>query len=61
MTNPQLNIGNLDFDDIKKSIKEYLKNQDTFRDYDFEGSGLSTMLDVLAYNTSFDYARCIGV
>jgi hypothetical protein len=53
MTNPQLNIGNLDFDDIKKSIKEYLKNQDTFRDYDFEGSGLSTMLDVLAYNTMY--------
>ena len=53
MTNPQLNIGNLDFDDIKESIKGYLQNQDTFRDYDFEGSGLSTMLDVLAYNTMY--------
>ena len=55
MTNPQLNIGNLDFDDIKASIKGYLSTQDTFKDYDFEGSGLSTMLDVLAYNT-FYYA-----
>ena len=53
MTNPQLNIGNLDFDDIKTSLKEYLKGQDTFKDYNFEGSGMSTLLDVLSYNTLY--------
>jgi hypothetical protein len=53
MPNPQLNIGNLDFDDIKSSIKSFFKQQDTFKDYDFEGSGLSTMVDVLAYNTLY--------
>ena len=53
MTNPQLNIGNLDFDDIKSSLKEYLKGQDTFKDYNFEGSGISTLLDVLSYNTLY--------
>lgn len=53
MANPQLNIGNLDFDDIKGSLKEYLKNQDTFKDYNFEGSALSTILDVLSYNTLY--------
>ena len=53
MSNPQLNIGNLDFDDIKKSIKTYLSQQDTFKDYDFEGSGLSTILDILSYNTMY--------
>ena len=41
----------LDFDGIKQSLKTYLENQDRFRDYDFEGSGLSTVLDLLAYNT----------
>ena len=53
MPNPQLNIGNLDFDDIKASIKDYLSNQDVFKDYDFEASGLSTVLDVLSYNTLY--------
>ena len=54
MSNPQLNIGNLDFDDIKKSIKTYLSQQDTFKDYDFEGSGLSTLTDLLSYNTYYN-------
>lgn len=53
MANPQLNIGNLDFDDIKSSLKSYLSTQDTFKDYDFEGSALSTLLDVLSYNTLY--------
>jgi hypothetical protein len=53
MANPQLNIGNLDFDDIKQSLKSYLSTQDTFKDYDFEGSALSTLLDVLSYNTMY--------
>ena len=46
-------LGNLNFDAIKSSIKEHLKQQDTFLDYDFEGSALNTILDVLAYNTMY--------
>ena len=41
----------LDFDAIKTSLKNYFKNQTEFSDYDFEASGLSNILDVLAYNT----------
>jgi len=41
----------LDFDQIKESLKTYLQQSDQFKDYDFEASGLSNILDVLAYNT----------
>jgi len=41
----------LDFSNIKANLKTYLKKQDEFTDYDFEASGLSNILDVLAYNT----------
>lgn len=41
----------LDFDAIKESLKDYLKSTDEFADYDFTASGLSNLLDVLAYNT----------
>ena len=44
----------LDFDVIKTRLKDYLKKQDEFSDYDFEASGLSNILDVLAYNTHFN-------
>lgn len=44
----------LDFDTIKSRLKDYLRAQDEFQDYDFEGSGLSNILDVLAYNTHFN-------
>ena len=46
-----LNFTGLDFDQIKTTLKDYLKDNSTFRDYDFEGSNLATILDVLAYNT----------
>jgi len=46
-----VNFTNLDFDQIKSSIKEYLRANSNFTDYDFEGSNLSTIIDVLAYNT----------
>lgn len=46
-----VNFSNLDFDQIKQSLKDYLKSNSNFTDYDFEGSNLSTILDVLAYNT----------
>jgi len=46
-----VNFTNLDFDQIKTSIKDYLRSNSNFTDYDFEGSNLSTIIDVLAYNT----------
>ena len=46
-----VNFANLDFDQVKTSIKDYLRSNSTFTDYDFEGSNLSTIIDVLAYNT----------
>ena len=46
-----VNFVDLDFDQIKTSIKEYLRSNSNFTDYDFEGSNLSTIIDVLAYNT----------
>jgi hypothetical protein len=44
----------LDFQNIKENLKNFLKNKEEFSDYDFEGSGLSNILDVLAYNTHFN-------
>ena len=41
----------LDFINIKNNLKTYLANKDEFKDYNFEASGLSNILDVLAYNT----------
>lgn len=41
----------LDFDTIKGNLKEFLRGNDRFKDYDFEGSNLSVLLDLLAYNT----------
>jgi hypothetical protein len=48
---PLVNFTDLDFDQIKTSIKDYLRSNSNFTDYDFEGSNLSTIIDVLAYNT----------
>lgn len=49
-----INSTSLDFDQIKNNLKTFLKNKDEFRDYDFEASGLSNILDVLAYNTHYN-------
>ena len=49
-----LNVTELDFDQIKDNLKNYLKTQSDFNDYDFDGSGLSVLLDVLAYNTHYN-------
>ena len=46
-----VNFTNLDFDQIKTSIRDYLRSNSNFTDYDFEGSNLSVILDILAYNT----------
>jgi hypothetical protein len=48
---PLVNFSNLDFNQIKTSLIDYLKSNSNFTDYDFEGSNLSSILDVLAYNT----------
>tara|TARA_B100001079_G_scaffold265656_1_gene271691 strand:- start:1729 stop:3822 length:2094 start_codon:yes stop_codon:yes gene_type:complete len=48
---PLVNFSNLDFNQVKTSLKDYLKSNSNFTDYDFEGSNLSTIIDVLAYNT----------
>lgn len=46
-----VNLTNLDFFEIRENLKLFLKGQDEFSDYNFEGSGLSVLLDLLAYNT----------
>lgn len=48
---PLVNFSNVDFDGIKQSIKDYLRANSNFTDYDFEGSNLSAIIDTLAYNT----------
>ena len=49
----KLEISQLDFDGIKDNLKTFLSQQDEFVDYDFEGSGMNILLDVLAYNTHY--------
>jgi hypothetical protein len=51
MANSSINLVGLDFDVIKNDFKSYLKSQDQFKDYDFDGSNMSVLLDILAYNT----------
>ena len=50
---PYTQVANLDFEDIKASLKEYMRAQSDFTDYDFDGSALSTLIDTLAYNTYY--------
>lgn len=50
----RLNVSNLDFDQIKASLKSFLQQQSEFSDYDFEGSGLNVLLNILAYNTHYN-------
>ena len=50
----RLNITDLDFSTIKNNLKTFLKQQNEFTDYDFEGSSLSVLLDLLAYNTHYN-------
>ena len=48
---PLLNFSTLDFDQIKSTLREVLRTNTDFTDYDFEGSNLSSIIDLLAYNT----------
>ena len=50
----RLQITDLDFDTIKNNLKNFLSQQSEFQDYDFEGSGLNILLDILAYNTHYN-------
>lgn len=52
--NKKINVTELDFDAIKANLKTFLQGQSEFQDYDFEGSGLSVILDILAYNTHYN-------
>ena len=50
---PYTQVANLDFEDIKATLKDYIRGQTDFTDYDFEGSALANLIDVLAYNTYY--------
>jgi hypothetical protein len=52
--NKQLKVSELDFDAIKSNLKEFMLSQTTFQDYNFEGSAMSTLIDVLAYVTHYN-------
>jgi hypothetical protein len=57
-----ITLTDLDFDGIKQGLKDYIGSKSEFKDYNFEGSALSTMLDVLAYNTHYSafYANMVA-
>ena len=61
-TSNKLKITDLEFDTIKDNLKTFLKAQTQFQDYDFEGSGMSVLVDLLAYNTHYMgyYANMLG-
>ena len=52
-SNGRIEITDLDFDDIKSNFKTFLSQQNSFTDYNFEGSGMSVLMDLLAYNTHY--------
>lgn len=58
----RIDITELDFDEIKANLKTFLSKQDEFTDYDFEGSGMAVLLDLLAYNTHYQavYANMLA-
>lgn len=61
-SNTALRVTELDFDSIKNNLKNYLRNQAEFQDFDFDGSGMSVLLDILAYNTHYMgyYVNMVG-
>lgn len=50
-TKSSISYTNIDFDSYKQSLKNFLRSQDRFKDYDFDGSNMSVLLDILAYNS----------
>ena len=61
-TSNKLTITDLEFDSVKNNLKTFLKAQTQFQDYDFDGSGMSVLVDLLAYNTHYMgyYANMLG-
>ena len=61
-TTNRLRVTELDFDEIKTNLKTYLKSQSEFADYDFEGSAMNTLVDLLSYNTHYNavYANMVS-
>ncbi len=53
MASNKITVTDLEFDGIKSNLKSYLSSQTQFQDYDFEGSGMDVLMDVLAYNTHY--------
>ena len=53
-SNSEFIVANLEFDTIKSNLKTYLSGQSLFQDYDFDGSNMNVLLDVLAYNTYYN-------
>lgn len=51
MANSSLNLTSLDFDNLKSNFKEFLKTQSVFKDYNFDGSNINVLLDVMSYNS----------
>lgn len=62
MNSENLQVDSLDFDLIKSNLKEYLRGQNKFKDFDFEGSTMNILLDLLAYNTHYQafYANMVA-
>ena len=54
LTSNRISVSELDFDAIKQNLKDFLNGQDEFKDYDFDGSALSVLVDLLAYNTHYN-------
>ena len=54
---PLTKFSNLDFDQIKTQIKDYLRANSNFTDFDFEGSNFSVLIDTLAYNTYINFVQ----
>lgn len=52
--NTYLEVTDVDFEDIRSNLKSYLGSQTQFQDYDFEGSNMAVLLDILAYNTHYN-------
>lgn len=51
MANSSLTLSSLDFDTLKKNFKDYLSSQSVFKDYNFDGSNINVLLDIMSYNT----------
>ena len=62
LANTALRVTELDFLSIKENLKNFLRSQTEFQDFDFEGSGISVLLDILAYNTHYMgyYVNMVG-